>query len=822
MNPKPRQTQTFWAREKCPFSRAISLAGIAIVLCQAAPVAAQASTLHNTDVAGQAAAIEIARAGRYDEAIQELNLLRATYPESAELLFDEIVVRNWAEQDEQVRALAANLDPAEAPVHVQVAVGKSLRNLRLFEDSIEWYRSAVEADADDVEARLGLAFAYADAGKFVLAEQTLSPLRSVPEHSTSADLALAYVQKHAGMRLQAITSYDRVLARDPQHQEALRGKVLLLRSLLLPSEALALARSHPGILSDAEIERLKADEIALQVRYGTEVPYPAAQQRAMIDRAIAALETYLAAGTADPQTELALRFDRIIALAERGSSAEAVEAFEQLPADHPELTAPVLAAAGKAYLDIREPEMAHAVLDRAAALDPEDVELQFALFYAHAERGELNRALLLAEQLAASIPATLRPSGQPNPDRLRAEILVGIALAYSDRLGDAQAHLEQLLAEAPNNPDLRHELANIYRWRGWYDRSLFEYQQVLAVEPEMLEARVGRARTELDRSRFGAVASEVAALNREFANEPAVERLTSAWQAHNSSELRVEASTHTSSGVTFGSDQYQLGLTWLTAPIKHRLRASLSTRDSFADFPEGDSRRQRAAAGLHYQYGRWLATTEVSGNRDGGNDIGALASVGYRLSDFWVLSSAVELNSDSVPMRGHRVGVENDLLRIGARYAPHEELSLELGATSEQLSDDNERKLLWAEGRRRVINRPKVVVEVIGEAFVGERLTDQVAYYSPLRDAGVFIGAETQLPALRRYERRMTHIFRAEVGTYDQSGYDRGTVWRAAYMMPLELGPRFAAWFGIWRSRMFYDGAKEYSTTASATMQFRF
>ena len=29
MNPKPRQTQTFWAREKCPFSRAISLAGIA-------------------------------------------------------------------------------------------------------------------------------------------------------------------------------------------------------------------------------------------------------------------------------------------------------------------------------------------------------------------------------------------------------------------------------------------------------------------------------------------------------------------------------------------------------------------------------------------------------------------------------------------------------------------------------------------------------------------------------------------------------------------------------------------------------------------------
>jgi hypothetical protein len=41
-------------------------------------------------------------------------------------------------------------------------------------------------------------------------------------------------------------------------------------------------------------------------------------------------------------------------------------------------------------------------------------------------------------------------------------------------------------------------------------------------------------------------------------------------------------------------------------------------------------------------------------------------------------------------------------------------------------------------------------------------------------------------------------------------------------MMPFELSTAFSAWFGIWRNRMFYDGAQEYETTASVSLQVRF
>ena len=41
-------------------------------------------------------------------------------------------------------------------------------------------------------------------------------------------------------------------------------------------------------------------------------------------------------------------------------------------------------------------------------------------------------------------------------------------------------------------------------------------------------------------------------------------------------------------------------------------------------------------------------------------------------------------------------------------------------------------------------------------------------------------------------------------------------------MLPIDFTPMLSTWFGIWRNRMFYDGAEEYSTTGALTVQLRF
>jgi len=815
-----------WSRSIQQFGTQTLRLKVVLWLSLIAVGSAEAQGIAAADLERQAAAIGEARQGDYVGALDALADLRARYPDAVELLYDEIVVLAWAERDADVGARVAGLASDAVPIFVQLAAAKSLRNLREFDRAVSWYSAALAGDPQNIDARIGLAYSLADSGDPAAARDTLAPLGEVPEHFVAATLASAYVDERAGQWLPALAAYDRVIEQVPEHAAALRGKALVLRALLLPSEALAIAAEHPGILSAAEIGRLRADEIALQVRYGTQVAYPVDQEHAMTDRALAALDAYLAAGVSDPSTETALRSDRIIALAERRASAEAVAEFEQLRAVGTPVSAPVLAAAGKAYLDLHEPEPALVVLLEATALAPASFDLKFALFFAYTDLNRYDDALGLARELAASLPLVSgnadSPSRQPNPDRVRAEILVGLALAYADRLDEAQAHLETWLERAPNNADLRHELASVYRSRGWLDRSSFEYQQVLAVEPDLLDARVGHAQTALGRREFEAAAADVSALNATSAAQPAVARLARAWDAHDSALLRIDANAHDSDGVTFGSRQYDLALTWYSAPLRYRYRAFASLRDAFAEFPEGDSRRRRVAGGLQYEYGRWFAAAELSADRDGGGELGARASASYRLDDYWLLSAELALESDAVPLRGHRVGLDSDLLRVAARFAPDETWSVEAGATLEDYSDGNAHEQLDAQGRVRLINRSSVIVEALGEAFIGNRRRNDVPYFSPLRDVAVIVGLESQWHAVRRYERRISHVLRGEIGTYDQSGFSRGSVWRLAYMMPVELSPTLSTWFGLWRSRMFYDGAHEYTTTASASLQVRF
>ena len=45
--------------------------------------------------------------------------------------------------------------------------------------------------------------------------------------------------------------------------------------------------------------------------------------------------------------------------------------------------------------------------------------------------------------------------------------------------------------------------------------------------------------------------------------------------------LTALASAHDSSGVTFGSRQYDMTVTWRSAPIEHRYRAYARTRNNF-------------------------------------------------------------------------------------------------------------------------------------------------------------------------------------------------------------------------------------------------
>lgn len=768
-------------------------------------------------------AVRLARAGRYDESLELLAQLRQNDPENTVLIYDQIAALSWAGRDAEALALSTEIDRHAAPAYVLNAVAKSSRNLKKLEQAATWYRSAIEAEPDNVDGQIGLAMTLTDAEQYSEALETLNTALDQAPRNADVLQARAYVLQRLGELIPALNSYDAVLAIAPDHFEALRGKALVLRDLLLPRQALDLNARHPGILTDDEIARLEADDLAIRLRLAAETIYPEEVDGQFIDETIAAIETQLEKETAH-EVELPLRYDRITGLAERGRAEEAVAAFEELEVPMDQIPAYVLASAGRSYLQLRKPTRALQLLIPASAAMPNNNAVQFAVIYAHLDLDDYESAMRMAEHIIASEPmflaATDTPIKKGNPERIRAEVIAAIADASISQLEAAQGRLESLLNEAPHNSDLRHELASVYRGRGWLDRSLFEYEQVLTVDEDELYARVGHAYAQLEAQHFREVDATVADLNRHRSSLPVVQQLTRTWQIHNKSELLVEASTGESTGSTFGSDVYRMDALWFTRPIRYNYRGFVHMHDATADFPEGDAHRRRIGLGGEYRANRWTAAGELLADRDN-SGFGLSGSFNWRMSDYWSLAGALEIDGNETQLRAYRAGIESNQAELAARYAPNELMAYGIGWRMVDYSDGNRGQLLFGDWRKRILARPRTKLDATAEVAASRNDSQDVPYFAPTSDLSYLVGARHEWRIRRRYDRVLSQVADLQLGQHKQSGFSSGGIWRARYALNADVSTNLFLRAGIQRSRMFYDGAKEYDTTLFVTLQAR-
>ena len=635
-------------------------------------------------------AITLARAGDHAEALEILSRLRGVHPEDAQLLYDETVILTWADRDADAIANAADIDREAAPDYVLDAVARAYRDTGRYTDASAWYQALLDRNPQNVDARIGLAFNYFDAGNIDAAHTVLEEAPEAGADQTRLAVAEAYLFEREERHIDALARYQTALEISPGDPAALRGMALVLRELLLPQKALAIADKHPGILDKNEIAQLEADVAALEIREGAQAQYPEERRFEATDRALVRLEALLA----EPDVRQRLEYDRIVALVDRGRTAEAVEAFDSLDKAPDDLPVYVLERAGTAYLEEHQPSKARPLLENAIERAPENLELNFRIFYVYADLREYDKADKVAEKLLTEIAAS-RPADDPS--YLRARILVGLSRAYADRLGDAQQYFESLAAEIPHNTQIRGELANVYRWRGWVDQSLEQYGQILAVEPDFVSARVGETHTLMDAHEFDDVERALADLELRHGKEDAVRSLARRWENHNRSEIYIDTRFGESSGTTFGDEQYEINASWYSRPFDNRYRALVRTYDAFAEFPEGDAHRKRAGLGVAYAYARWRANAVLTADRSGG-DAGIDLDARYRYSDQLSFGGRFETQSTDTPLRGYRVGVSSDLFRVSTRYAPDEATSVGLALSIQHLSDGNKARSFLLDG----------------------------------------------------------------------------------------------------------------------------
>ncbi len=770
-----------------------------------------------------ARAIEILRNGDHDAATEILRELYEQFPENDTYLYDYLVALSWNQEDATALTLEPELEVDSTPLYVIDAIAKSARNARAYEVAVKWYLRAIELEPGELDFRIGLALTHAEAGEYREADSVFAAMPREQRSTTTVLAAQAYIQRLAGQHVAALQTYESLLEASPDDSELLRGKALVLRDLLLPTQALALAEEHPGILTAAEIERLEVDALAIQLRLTADTIYPEELDGILLDATIDEIDSHLL--TADESAALmALRFDRIAALTERNEAQAAIDAFLALELPLEEIPPYVLAAGGKAYLQMEQPQRAVDLLELAMASPPVDIETELSLIYAYLDMDRYEDAAALKDATLAKYPMLLRSPDatviKGNEDRMRAEVVAAITESSIDRHDAAQARLEALLEESPNNSDLRHELANIYRWRGWLERSLFEYNQVLTMDDTLVYARAGRANALLDAQRYRAVEATVESLQQRINPDPVITQLSERWLLHNRNQLVISASSGDATGPTFGNEQQTVDAWWYSKPINYNYRTFVHLHDAFSQFPEGDANRRRTGVGTEYRDGPWTARGELIFDHEF-SDLGVVGDLNWRFSDRWQLGAQVAHNGSDTHLRGYRVEVESDTVGVSATMAQNESLIYSFGTRYTDFTDGNRYHALFGNMYRRLLTRPRSLTHLTAELYTGGNSRQDVNYFAPERDLTTMVGIEHDWRIRRRYDRMLSQNTALQVGNYRQDGFGSGTIWRARYGIALTLSEALNLELAVQRARNLYNGAPEHSTFFLATLQAR-
>ncbi|MDP3400072.1 MAG: tetratricopeptide repeat protein, partial [Brevundimonas sp.] len=335
-----------------------------------------------------------------------------------------------------------------------------------------------------------------------------------------------------------------------------------------------------------------------------------------------------------------------------------------------------LQAAADAYLHLEQPEQARELYLQVLAAEPNNLKARLGLFYALIEMEDFPAARELVDTLNSEQPIWLRPGGSQaprrNPDKLDAEIAATLYRNFSGQLAQAQASFERMRQLAPQNPDLRHELAGTYLARGWARRAVEEYRLGLTVEPEHRGMQAGLAGNLLRLNEFETAEAEILRLTDEFSEFKPVQRLRRSWHLHNLRELRVAAGYGRANGGAIASRDLQLESTLYSSPLFYHYRGFVSHSWNRGEFPEGDGIVHRYGFGVDYRGRDFEGEAALTLVNAADTKPGLRLAGTWSPDDHWALPAALELISRDTPTRALRAGIQADSLRLGARYRWHE------------------------------------------------------------------------------------------------------------------------------------------------------
>lgn len=780
------------------------------------------------------AALTSVRGGKIDQALKILEDLVHKHPETLRYQYDYLQVLGLAGMDAKVLAVAADLDVEQSPPYVLEAAARSARNLKKYTLSRRFYRFAADRAPDRPEPRIGLALLSVDQGHPQQAIKHLFALAEKYPNNLDVLSALAYAYETEGNHFEALKYTQEAYTVRPDNADLFRQYIMAINRIGANGIALEKAEQHAGLLSPEAWARLEWDRAAFLIRWG-EIPTKTETLRFLeTDKAIRKLgvnEEYIKRIPSEATTWKHLaEFDLVVALQDRREMKKVLGYARRFEQQNVDLPSYVMAAIGDAYLYLEKPSQARDWYLKTLKKDPKMFYVELALFYAYLENEQHGKAVQLIDGMNKRQPMVRKnwfPGGdrsiaKGNPRKTLTARTAALARAYGNNLQDAESLFKKLTNRAPYNTEIRSELADVYYWRGWPRASQKQIDQALNLDPKNLNARVGRARNELELMQYRDAEQSTSKLVDLYPEQKDVQLQNLLWQIHNERELRLEVNGGTSSGNVQGSDTLTFDGHLYSAPINYNYRVFLHSLWNRTDFPEGIGKLSHHGIGLEYTRPNLNLTVEVHDNEFSQNRVGGSLFAGVDLDDVWNLSGSFDSFSGQTPYRALKNDIYARSIDFTISHRANESRISDVTGSFLDFTDGNKRYSLAASHLEWWVTTPHYILNTTISASYSHNDKTFAPYFNPKNDTSIEITFDNDWLTYRHYDTTFYQRLALTGGGYWQDGFGTGPVGAILYEHRWATNYRIELKYGAALSNRLYDGDRETWLNYFMTLNWRF
>ncbi len=756
-------------------------------------------------------AVQLARSGRYSEAIEQLKILHQQQPENKKIINDLIVTYCWNNQFKIACSLFENNLPQTYPTYVQIPVLRAYRNLHQIKPAFALVEILLAKQPDDPNLLLYKGLLLVDKHQLKPARVILDKFNNTTGKDSNYYRLSGYLHAAEEKWLAALADYQRLSKLLPGNKAAIREQFSALQYARAQYAAGLILLEKPILFSPRERALLLINQGAEKLRWSTDASRDFEETKSLAMQALALQISALNLMNAE-QFSTPILYDIIVTLRNLRQMENVISVYQYL-IERGEVPNYVKQAAAGALLANQQPDQSHEIYQQILDTEPANYQANIGLFYSLVEEENFDDAYKLIDSLRDSEPeyqaSKNKKSRSYNTRYLDLHVYSILARFYGDQLEKAWPEIDVLVHNAPANNWLLEVRGQTSNARQWYRQALYDFHYASLLAPESLDAQAGEIASLINLKQYRKARPLLEKFKRHHPDAHAAQRLQKSWNFSRKPEYWADIIFANSSGPELDGNGITASAEVLSSPINDNLYIDALYRYAWSEIIEGEETFQRYSIGLDYHLTDWIFLGRLTANDSTLDETGGKIKAIWDPDDFWYLTLSGERFSIDTPLRALHHKIRSDAVSATMNYRWSEQRDLLLSIQGATFTDNNDRIAGSAVFRQRLIDIPHIDVDGRIEMYGSANSRRETFYFNPERDFSLQGALHLDHLYYRHYDDLLAQQIDVAYGFYDQKGYDSRWIGHIRYEQRYKFTPRVEMLAGIEFGQNVYDGHAE-------------